>query len=73
MMASWGIPAEEIAYMGDDIPDLEVLQIAGLSCCPSDAAPEILRICQYISPFAGGKGCVRDLIEKLLRARDQWF
>jgi len=73
MMAGWGLPPEEIAYMGDDIPDLVVLQAAGLSCCPSDAAPEILRMCQYISPFSGGRGCVRDLIEKILRARDQWF
>jgi 3-deoxy-D-manno-octulosonate 8-phosphate phosphatase (KDO 8-P phosphatase) len=64
--------AEEILYMGDDLPDLSVMQLAGLACCPSDAAPEIKNICQYISPYTGGTGCARDVIEKVLRLNDDW-
>lgn len=59
-------------YMGDDIPDLQVLQNAGMPCAPSDAAPEILQAARYISPHGGGKGCVRDVIEKLLRLQGNW-
>lgn len=64
---------EDILYMGDDLPDFEVLQTVGVSTCPEDAAHEIREICSYISPFKGGKGCVRDVIEKVLRAQNQWF
>ena len=52
---------EEIAYVGDDIPDYEVLTKCGLPCCPSDAAPEIKDVCTYISHKEGGKGCARDI------------
>ncbi|MBK8956144.1 MAG: HAD-IIIA family hydrolase [Saprospiraceae bacterium] len=68
----WKLPPEQIAYMGDDIPDLSVMKITGLACCPSDAVPEILQIAHYISPLAGGSGCVRDLLEKILQAQDKW-
>src|ERR1044072_7381705 len=54
---------EDILYMGDDIPDLEVMQYCGLSCCPADAVSEIKNISKYISPIKGGEGCVRDVIE----------
>ena len=64
---------EEILYMGDDLPDYEVLQSVGIATCPKDAAHEIREICSYISPFEGGKGCVRDVIEKVLRTQDKWF
>jgi 3-deoxy-D-manno-octulosonate 8-phosphate phosphatase (KDO 8-P phosphatase) len=60
-------------YMGDDIPDYEVLKIVGISACPSDAAPEIKAICNYISPITGGKGCVRDVIEKTMKIQHKWF
>lgn len=63
----------EIAYMGDDIPDYEIMSKIALPACPNDAATEIKQISQYISPKAGGKGCVRDLIEKVMRAQDKWF
>ena len=66
------IGTDELLYMGDDIPDYEVLQMAGLPACPSDAAPEIKAICNYISPYGGGKGCVRDVIEKVLKLRGDW-
>ena len=59
-------------FMGDDIPDLEVMQKAGISCAPSDAVHEILEIARYISPFNGGSGCVRDVIEKVMRLNGHW-
>ncbi|MAX79534.1 MAG: 3-deoxy-D-manno-octulosonate 8-phosphate phosphatase [Crocinitomicaceae bacterium] len=64
---------EEVLYMGDDLPDYEVMQHVGIATCPQDAAHEIREICSYISPFEGGKGCVRDIIEKVLRTQDKWF
>ena len=59
-------------YMGDDIPDYQSMKKAGMPCAPADAAPEILQIARYISPVGGGKGCVRDVIEKLLRLHGKW-
>jgi len=59
-------------YMGDDIPDYQPMKKAGMPCAPADAAPEILQIARYISPLGGGKGCVRDVIEKLLRLHGKW-
>lgn len=69
----YSLADEEIAYVGDDIPDYEVLQACGLPCCPSDAAPEIKEICTYISHREGGKGCVRDIVEQILKAQDLWM
>ncbi|MEO8770158.1 MAG: HAD-IIIA family hydrolase [Ferruginibacter sp.] len=66
------LTSEQILYMGDDIPDLEAMQLAGLPCCPADAVPEIKTISQYISPINGGHGCVRDIIEKVLKLNDHW-
>lgn len=63
---------KEVLYMGDDIPDYHVMKIAGLSCAPADAAPEIIQAAKYISPFRGGGGCVRDVIEKVLRLHANW-
>ena len=59
-------------YMGDDIPDLEVLKYVGFSCCPSDASYDIQKICDYISIKKGGEGCVRDVIEQTLKVTDKW-
>lgn len=61
-----------ILYMGDDLPDYPVMRRVGLPCCPSDAVPEIMEICRYISPLKGGAGCVRDVIEKVLRLHGKW-
>lgn len=69
----YGFQDEEVLYMGDDIPDYEVLQKVGVSTCPQDAAVEIKAICDYQSPFGGGKHCVRDVIEQTLRVQDKWF
>ncbi len=66
------IPREAVLYMGDDIPDLAAMQLAGLPCCPQDAATEIKQLSVYISPLAGGKGCVRDVIEKVLKLNGHW-
>jgi 3-deoxy-D-manno-octulosonate 8-phosphate phosphatase (KDO 8-P phosphatase) len=67
-----GISPLEICYMGDDLPDLPVLRKVMLSACPNDAVAEVMDICDYISPFTGGKGCVRDIVEKVLKVQDKW-
>lgn len=66
------LTADDILYMGDDIPDLPVMKLAGLPVCPQDAAEEIKTISTYISPLNGGKGCVRDIIEKVLKIQTRW-
>ncbi|HEX2606892.1 MAG TPA: HAD-IIIA family hydrolase [Flavisolibacter sp.] len=63
----------QLLYMGDDLPDLPVLEKAGLSCCPSDAVDEVRNQCLYISPVNGGYGCVRDVIEKVLKLHGRWI
>ena len=67
------LQAEEVMYMGDDIPDYPVMQQVGLPVCPADAAEEIKAISKYISPIKGGAGCVRDVIEKVLKVQDAWM
>ncbi len=69
----YALEDEEIIYMGDDIPDMEVMQQAGCACCPSDAAPEIREISLYISHLRGGYGCGRDVIEQVLKAQGHWL
>ena len=68
-----GLQADEVLYMGDDIPDYEVMRTCGLPCCPADAAEEIKSISTYVSPNCGGLGCVRDVIEQVLRAQGKWM
>jgi 3-deoxy-D-manno-octulosonate 8-phosphate phosphatase (KDO 8-P phosphatase) len=67
-----GLAAEKVLYMGDDIPDHDAMQMIGLPVCPEDAAPEIKATCKYISPYKGGHGCVRDVIEKVLKLNEDW-
>lgn len=67
-----GLSWKEILFMGDDLPDLAVLEKAGLSCCPADAAVEVKQISKYIAAAKGGNGCVRDVIEKVLKLNDRW-
>ncbi len=64
---------EQILYMGDDIPDYEPMKVSGLATCPADAVEEILNISHYVSDKDGGKGCVRDVIEQVMRAQSVWF
>ena len=68
-----GLTDAEIAFMGDDIPDLPVLRLCGLACCPHDAAPEVKQTCRYISYADGGYGCGRDLVEQTLKAQGLWL
>lgn len=67
-----GLDLEDTLYMGDDIPDYAVMRQVGLACAPADAAPEIRHIAAYISSFPGGQGCVRDVIEKVLKLNGHW-
>lgn len=66
------IDKSQVLYMGDDIPDYPVMQLAGLPCCPQDAVPEIKAISKYISHKKGGKGAVRDVIEQVLKVHGKW-
>ena len=63
----------EVLFMGDDIPDFEVMKQAGVAVCPSDADSEIKQIAAYISDKKGGEGCVRDVIEQVLRLHNNWM
>ncbi len=63
---------EQVLYMGDDLPDIPAMQAVGLACCPSDAVREVQEAVQYISPLGGGKACVRDIIEKVMRLNNHW-
>jgi len=63
---------DEVLFMGDDMPDYTSMLVTGLSCCPADAAPEIRQVSHYISPIAGGMGCARDVIEKVLKLNGHW-
>ncbi|MCK0114525.1 KdsC family phosphatase [Gelidibacter sp. F63206] len=66
------IKLENVLYMGDDIPDYPVMKLVGLPTCPQDAVPEIKAISKYISHKNGGKGCVRDVIEQVLKVQKKW-
>ncbi len=73
LLDSYDLKPEEIIYMGDDTPDLEVMKAVGLACCPNDAVSDIRSISEYISLINGGKGCVRDIIEQTLKVQEKWF
>ena len=64
---------EDILYVGDDIPDIEVLRACGLPCCPKDAAPEVKAVARYISHAPGGYGCGRDIVEQVLKVKGLWM
>ncbi len=68
----YNISLDNILYMGDDLPDYPVLKIVGMPTCPADAAVEVKTVSKYISAYDGGKGCVRDVIEQVLRAQGNW-
>ena len=71
--AKYNLMDEEIIYVGDDIPDHEVMLRAGCPCCPKDACSEIKSIATYISDVNGGEGVARDIIEQVLRAQGKWM
>ena len=62
----------EILYMGDDLPDYDIMKLVALAAAPQDAAPEIKSVADYVSPVNGGKGCVRDVLEQLLKIQGKW-
>ena len=72
LIYAYRLKEEEILYMGDDLPDYPVMRQVGLPSCPNDAAPELFKVAKYISPFKGGQGCVRDVIEKVLKLQGKW-
>lgn len=71
--AKYGLYDENIIYMGDDIPDYEIMQHCGCPCCPADACSDIRSISKYVSRYPGGRGCARDIIEQVLRAQGKWM
>ena len=71
-MADYALERDEVLFMGDDIPDVEAMVHAGMPVCPADAATEVVEASRYVSRFEGGRGCVRDVVEQVLRARGDW-
>ncbi|SFW61123.1 3-deoxy-D-manno-octulosonate 8-phosphate phosphatase (KDO 8-P phosphatase) [Sinomicrobium oceani] len=68
----YDIKPEHVLYMGDDLPDLPPMKMIGLPTCPQDAVPEIKEIAKYISHKNGGQGCVRDVIEQVMKVQGKW-
>lgn len=71
-LMDYDINPEEVLYMGDDIPDIPAMQMSGMVACPQNAVAEVKRIAHYISHLAGGEGCVREIIEQVLKVRGHW-
>ena len=71
-LKKYNLKQEHVLYMGDDIPDLHVMKLVGLPCCPQDAVPEIKAVSKYISHKKGGKGAVRDVVEQVLKVQEKW-
>ena len=71
-LKKYSLEKEEVAVMGDDIPDIDLFRNCGLSTCPKDAVKNVLNLCDYISPVNGGRGCVRDLLEKTMNSQGKW-
>lgn len=72
LVAAWDMPSEAVLFMGDDVPDLPALLTAGMGCCPSDACRDVREAAAYVSTYRGGEGCVRDVIERVLRCKGDW-
>lgn len=72
-LQKYGIKHEEVIYVGDDIPDYEVMRLCGCPCCPADACSDIKDISLYISSRNGGDGVGRDVVEQVLRAQGKWL
>ena len=72
-LALYQLNHDEVIYVGDDIPDYEVMKRCGCACCPADAATDIKEISRYVSSVKGGYGCGRDIIEQILRAQGKWL
>ena len=70
LMEKYNLKKEEVAYMGDDLPDICILELVGLRCCPLDAVDEVKEVCNYIAPKGGGRGAVRSLCDLILKAKN---
>ena len=68
----YNIDAQNVIYMGDDIPDLECMRLVGIPVCPADACMEVVEASRYVSEFNGGHGAVRDIVEQVMRAQNKW-
>lgn len=73
LKTKYGLSDDEVLYMGDDIPDYQVMRLVGCPCCPADACADIRQISLYVSQIKGGHGCARDVIEQVLRAKGLWM
>ena len=71
--SKYDLKNEEILTMGDDLPDMNIMKISGISACPKNAVPEVKEISEYISPIEGGKGAVRDVIEQVMKIQGKWI
>ena len=69
----YNLKNEEILMMGDDLPDMEIMKMAGISACPKNSVPEVKEISDYISSIEGGKGAVRDVIEQVMKVQGKWI
>ena len=73
LIQKYNLQTNEVLFMGDDIPDLDAFKVADCKVCPADAVQEVIAQSDYISPYEGGNGCVRDVIEKVMKTRDLWM
>ena len=71
--AKRGVLSADILYMGDDIPDVAPMKLVGLPTCPQDAVPEVKAVARYISHLGGGQGCVREVIEQVMKVQGKWL
>ena len=71
-LKTYDIDPEEVLCMGDDVPDLSVLKKVGVATCPQDAVPDVKKIVDYVSHKKGGDGCVREIIEQVMRVQNKW-
>ena len=72
-LSKYNFSSENILVMGDDIPDIPIIKASGIGCCPQDAAPEVKSASDYVSQKFGGKGCVRDVIEQVMKIQNKWI
>lgn len=72
LLKTYNLTLEDVLYMGDDLPDVKILEKVGLPTCPADAASDVFKFCTYVSPKDGGKGAVRDVIEKMMKVQKTW-
>ena len=73
LKAKYHIADSEVLYVGDDVPDIEIMRLVGCPCCPADACPDVQAVSIYVSDRKGGRGCGRDIVEQVLRAQGKWM